>query len=289
MGFSTDTGYFGHVSEYQPENPLVSVTFPIHKFNEYANESLTSILNQSYKNIEVMFLDNSQNCLQSYFDLSDKRLKYFKLPASFGLAETLNFAIEYATGKYLARMDYDDISATNRICEQVKFMELNKDIAISGTKIEIIGESIDKNVTPGQVVSRELIHEDIVKNLSSKNAFFHPSVIFRLSEIRKYNLRYRASHDSAEDLDLWTRACRVVRLANIDLALVKYRLHPNQYSRLDGDNSNYIANKIRLRHTIWLIKSGKIQFYLGSKTVIRMFLKLILTMLQSRKRFKKFA
>lgn len=118
-----------------------------------------------------MFLDNSQNGLQSYFDLSDKRLKYFKLPASFGLAETLNFAIEHATGKYLARMDYDDISATNRICEQVKFMELNKDIAISGTKIEIIGESIDKNVTPGQVVSRELIHEDIVKNLSSKNAF----------------------------------------------------------------------------------------------------------------------
>jgi glycosyltransferase involved in cell wall biosynthesis len=269
---------------------LVSVTFPIHRKQDFAEMALESILSQSYCPIEVLFLDNSQSGLKDLFNLTDKRIRYFKLPPEFGLSDTLNFAIDKARGAYLARMDYDDIALPERIAVQVEFMEKHPEIGISGANILIIGSSIDSNVSPGQVVKRKFSHEDITINLLTNNAFFHPTVIFRLSEIRKYNLKYRASYDSAEDLDLWCRASRVIKLANIDQALVRYRLHPNQYSRLDGANSNFVANKIRIRHAIWLIRTKKIKFVLGAKICSKLTFKTVSLLLKKRNNnFRKFA
>ena len=257
----------------QPHGILVSITFPIHKVNDFAEIALMSLLNQSYPQIEIMFLDNSLAGLHDSFDFTDQRVKYFKLPANFGLAETLNFAIDNARGKYLARMDYDDVSMPSRILEQVIFMEENPNIVISGTNICVIGNAIDSNVEPGQEVKRKFNHDEITNSLLTNNAFFHPTVIFRLEELKKAKLRYRKSYDSAEDLDLWCRASRVVKLANMDKALLQYRLHPNQYSRLDGSTSNFKANKVRISHAIWLIRMRRISLILGLKTCLRLILK----------------
>lgn len=257
----------------KPGNALVSITLPIHKKNEFAELAIKSLLNQSYKEIEIMFLDNSLNGLKDSFDLRDERISYFRLPSSFGLAETLNYAIDSAKGKYLARMDYDDVSLPGRIEEQVQFMEQNSEIVISGTNILVIGKSIDKNVVPGQEVKRKFHHDDITIGLLTNNAFFHPTVIFRLDELRRARLRYRKKYDSAEDLDLWCRASHRVKLANLDKALLKYRLHENQYSRLDGSTSNYRANQIRIRHAIWLIGNRKIALEMGVKIVMKFALK----------------
>jgi glycosyltransferase involved in cell wall biosynthesis len=272
------------------EECLVSVTFPIHKKHEFADLALNSILNQTHHRVEVLFLDNSLSGLRDSFDFTDKRIRYFRLSPSFGLADTLNFAIDQAQGTYLARMDYDDIALPERIAVQVEFMEEHPDVGVSGTNILIIGNAIDKNVSPGQEVRREFIHENITRNLLTKNAFFHPTVIFKLSEIRKHNLRYRSSYDSAEDLDLWCRASRVLKLANIDRALLKYRLHPNQYSRLDGVSSDYFANKARIVHAIWLIKTKRIEFFLGLKVCMKLTFKMLfLFPKKKRSSFKKFA
>lgn len=259
--------------QQQPHGILVSITFPIHKVNDFAKIALMSLLNQSYPQIEIMFLDNSLTGLHDSFDFTDQRVKYFKLPANFGLAETLNFAIDNARGKYLARMDYDDVSMPSRILEQVTFMEENPNIVISGTNIRVIGNAIDSNVEPGQEVKRKFNHDEITNSLLTNNAFFHPTVIFRLEELKKAKLRYRESYDSAEDLDLWCRASREVKLANLDKALLQYRLHPNQYSRLDGSTSNFKANKVRISHAIWLIRMRRIPLILGLKTYLRLILK----------------
>lgn len=289
MGFLRQAGYFLFVCKHQNQAPLVSITFPIHRFHQYATEAFTSLINQTYQNIEVMFLDNSRDGLASKFDLSDSRVQYFKLPADYGLSDTLNFALEHARGTYLARMDYDDIALPNRIEKQVAFMEKNPDIAISGTKVFVIGNSIDKNVRPGQEVGKELLHEALVRNLWSKNPFFHPTVIFRLSEIRKKNLKYRRSHDSSEDLDLWARASRVVRLANIEEPLLHYRLHPNQYSRLDGDRSSLIASRIHIKHALWLLTNRQVETWLGIKVTLKLSARIFVMLLRKRKKkFTKF-
>lgn len=252
---------------------LVSITFPIHGDHQFAQEALNSLLCQTYPNIQIMFLDNSLNGLRRIFDFTDERIDYFRLPAHWGLAETLNFAIDNARGKYLARMDYDDISMPSRIMEQLIFMDENPNVVISGTNIRVIGNAIDRNVKPGQEVKRKFNHDEITNSLLTNNAFFHPTVIFRLEEMKKAKLRYRKSYDSAEDLDLWCRASRVVKLANLDKALLQYRLHPNQYSRLDGSTSNFKANKVRVSHAIWLIRMRRIPLILGLKTCLRLILK----------------
>jgi glycosyltransferase involved in cell wall biosynthesis len=249
---------------------LVSITFPIHKVNEFAEQALNSLLNQSYQHIEIMFLDNSLTGLHNCFDFTDQRIRYFKLPPDFGLAETLNFAIDNAKGKYLARMDYDDISLPSRILEQVRFMEENANIVISGTNIVVIGKAIDSNVEPGQEVKRKFVHNEITYGLLANNAFFHPTVIFRLDDLKKAKLRYRKAYDSAEDLDLWCRASRVVKLANLDKALVLYRVHANQYSRLDGHTSNFKANRVRIWHSLWLMRTRQIPLILGLKICIKL-------------------
>ena len=248
-------------------NPLVSVTFPIHRYHEYAVEALKSILNQSYSNLEILFLDNSKEGLAKQFDIDDSRIKYFKLPHSYGLADTLNFALEKAEGRYLARMDYDDISFPDRISSQVEFMENHKEVAISGSFIETFGESIDRNVKPNEIVKRPVVHEELLQHLISKNPFFHPTVIFRLEVIREKKLFYNPKYDSAEDLELWCRASHQVRLANLDRVLLKYRIHSSQFSRLDGLNSTRNAIKISIRHTLWMIAHKKIPPKQGIKTL----------------------
>jgi len=256
-------------SQFTPK-PLVSITFPIHRYHEYAEEALISILSQDYEEIEVLFLDNSDSGLKNLFDLSNQAIRYLRLPKTFGLSETLNVAIEEARGIYLARMDHDDISLPYRIRKQVDYMEENPSISISGTSIYVIGDSIDEHAAPGEVLSRPVSHNDLKLNLISKNAFFHPTVIFRLSDIREEKLFYRSKYDSAEDLDFWSRASQTLQLGNLDEPLLKYRLHANQYSRIDGANSNFIAIQVKMRHVFLLIKSGELNLTVGVKVLSRL-------------------
>ncbi len=290
MGIQGKPRYFPSVSNFLSENPLVSITFPIHKFSEFAEEALKSILVQNYKNIEVIFLDNSKEDLHTRMQLRDSRIKYFKLPESFGLSETLNVALIKATGKYLARMDYDDISLRNRIETQVRFMEEHSEVSISGCSIEIIGAAIDEHVGPGEIVHRPTTHEELLIHLVSKNPFFHPTVIFRLEDVRRHNLYYNTKYDSAEDLELWSRASHKVKLANLNVALLKYRIHSLQYSRLDGLNSSRCAVKVSMRHTFWMTKKRKISVFMGIKiflVYLKKYLPLEFQYWRSEK-FKKF-
>ena len=268
MGIQGKPRYFPPVRKFLSENPLVSVTFPIHKSHEFAEEALKSILVQNYRNIEVMFLDNSKEDLRTKMQLNDSRIKYFKLPESFGLSETLNFSLVNAKGKYLARMDYDDISLPNRIETQVRFMEEQPEVSISGCSIEIIGGTIDEHVGPGEIVHRPTTHEELLMHLVSKNPFFHPTVIIRLEDVRRHDLCYNTKYDSAEDLDLWSRASHKVKLANLNVVLLKYRIHPLQYSRVDGLNSSRSAVKVSMRHTFWMTWKRKIGVLRGIKTLL---------------------
>lgn len=268
MGIQVKPRYFPSVRKFLRESPLVSITFPIHKFSEFAEEALKSILVQSYKNIEVMFLDNSKEDLRTRMQLNDSRIKYFKLPESFGLSDTLNFSLINATGKYLARMDYDDISLPNRVETQVRFMEEHSEVSISGCSIEIIGAAIDEHVGPGEIVHRPTTHEELLIHLVSKNPFFHPTVIFRLEDVRRHKLYYNTKYDSAEDLELWSRASHKVKLANLNVVLLKYRIHPLQYSRLDGLNSSRCALKVSVGHTFWMVKKHKISVFNGIKILL---------------------
>src|SRR5437868_7347070 len=119
--------------------PLVSVIMTVYNAQEYLNMAVDSILNQTYKNLEFIIIndgstDNSGHIIEAY---NDPRIKYIP-QKNQGLAAALNKGIGLAKGKYIARMDHDDISYQMRLEKQVEFMEDNREVAMAGTSFDLI-------------------------------------------------------------------------------------------------------------------------------------------------------
>jgi glycosyltransferase involved in cell wall biosynthesis len=270
--------------------PAISVLLPVHKVNPFLQEALDSILTQTFEDFELLFLDNSVDGVTEHVWNIDPRILHVKLSGKFGLSESLNAGMEIAKGKYLARMDFDDVSLPDRFQRQFDFLETNPWIAIAGGGIEIIGAEIDLNATPGQLMYRPSSSEEILYFLLNKNPLFHPTVMMRTSSMKKNKLFYNKKYDAAEDLELWVRASHKVAISNLSDVVLKYRLHSNQFSREDGTNSQYQASIARMRHALWMATHKRKKRLSSIKTLIVNFNKFrkLYFLKRSEKNFKKF-
>lgn len=200
------------------KEPLVTILMPVYNSEQYLAETIDSMLNQSYRNFEFDIIndgssDKSVQIIQSY---SDPRIKLYHNNGNQGLIYTLNRGLEIANGKYIVRMDADDISLPDRLEKQVAYMEKNKNIGISGTWIKIFGNN--KNRTKYPITSNE-----IKACLFWGTTFAHPSVIMRREDILKNNLKYRIEYLHAEDYGFWVEAAQHFDMGNIPEFLLKYR------------------------------------------------------------------
>lgn len=198
---------------------LVSVVIPSCNDGIYLESAIRSILTQTYKDIEVIIVDSSDdiitlNILKKYAN----RIKCYYLPKK-GVAAALNFGLSQITGEYVARMDADDISLPQRISKQVEFLEINKDISVLGTQCNVIdenGEIIDC-IAPGYFNDSEIKAKFIFEN-----CIMHPTVMMR-SELINAGWRYDEEH-YAEDIRLWMQmACKGVGFSNLKEHLLQYR------------------------------------------------------------------
>ena len=134
----------------------IDVSVILSAYNEeerWFREAVESIINQSYENFEfILILDNPNNTLLeeiiNEYCNKDNRIVYIKNEKNLGLVKSLNKGLEYAKGKYIARMDADDIANVDRLKKQYEFMEANKDIDLIGTSVDFIDENnciIQKN------------------------------------------------------------------------------------------------------------------------------------------------
>ncbi len=142
------------------------------------------------------------------------------------LIASLNKVLSIAKGKYIARIDADDISYKNRIEEQLEFMEKNPEIGISGCQFELFGDAIGSMNFATQ-------DEKIKLDLLITSTFGHSSVIFRSSIFKKYNLFYPQGYIHAEDYKLWTIWSQYTKMSNLDKSLVKFRCHNESISVLN--------------------------------------------------------
>ena len=114
---------------------MVTVLMPVYNASEFLRKTMESILDQTYKNFEFLIIndgskDDSVQIIESYID---KRVRLVHNEENIGLIKTLNKGIELARGKYIVRMDADDIAELNRIEIQVNYMEKNNDVAVAGS------------------------------------------------------------------------------------------------------------------------------------------------------------
>lgn len=210
------------------ENPLVSVIMPVFNGERFLSEAILSILNQSYSNLELIIIndgsvDKSEDIIFKY-KKKDKRIKYFKNKRNLGISRSLNKAIGLATGKYIARMDCDDVSLPERINKEVIVMERNKNVAICGTW----GKAIDES-------GNDLFLMKSPTGLFLKYNYWKPfpfissSVMIRKDVINMY--RFRRKFDTVEDYDTWIRILMRFDGFNINQILILYRINLMGVSR----------------------------------------------------------
>jgi len=216
-------------------SPLVSVVMPVYNAEEYLNESIESILNQTFTDFEFIIINDgsSDGSEAIIFSYDDKRIRYIKNESNLKISHALNKGITLAKGQYIARMDADDISYSERFELQVMFMTTNPDVGVCGTWLETFGAR-------DEVWEYPVSHEEIKAKLLLNSALAHPSVFVKKSVFD--NATYLTKNNGAEDYCLWTELIDTTKFRNIPMVLLKYRFHSQQ---TDKAQQISLSNKIR--------------------------------------------
>lgn len=221
-------------------NILVSVVMPVYNGALYLREAIDSILSQTHSNLELIIIndgstDNSEEIILSY---DDPRIRYIINEKNSGICVTLNKGLDIAKGKYIARMDCDDISIIERLAIQVEFMESHPEIGISGSDVIFFGS---KQGLFQMVHNSDLCAAGLIFN----PCFAHPTVIWRREIMDRLNLRYNEEYKGLEDFVMWWKFAEVTKLANIPQALLRYRIHHKQETQNRSETVILKSNEFR--------------------------------------------
>jgi len=211
-------------------NPKVSVILPVYNCEKYLQYAIESILDQTFKDFELLILDDGSTDKSSEiakkYAAKDNRIRYF-YHSNMGLAKTLNKGLKLARGVYIARQDADDISHPERLEKQVKYLDGHPEIALVGTSMYQIDEKGKKLYFYKFPTS----HNKIIKLLEKgENPFPHTSIMIRKSVINMIG-GYRELFKKAQDYDLYLRVCERFKVASIPEPLVQVRFHEESISR----------------------------------------------------------
>lgn len=222
--------------------PLVTVIIPVYNAAAYVGEAIGSILNQTYRNLEVLVFndgskDNSAEIIRA-IQTQDPRLKFFDSAENFGYVVHLNRGLELAQGKYIARMDADDSALPERFAQQIAFLEANPTVGLCGTWFDIIGR-------PEIIERMPVTDTEIRLALLANTALAHPTVIMRAAVLREHGVKYDTHFMPAEDYYMWYTLSKCTQLGNIPQVLLHYRHHEGQISNYKSNRQRDRADEIR--------------------------------------------
>ncbi|MDR2622351.1 MAG: glycosyltransferase [Dysgonamonadaceae bacterium] len=218
----------------------ISVVMPVFNSEKYVAEAVDSILNQTFTDFEFIILndgstDATSNILAGY---NDKRIKVVTLKHE-GLVYCLNKGLELSKGKYIARMDSDDIAYPERLQVQYDFMESHPDVGICGTNYKMFNDT-NNNIYTSKFPANDT---DIRAQMFGYSAFCHPAVMLRKDCLEKSGLKYDKDFFRAEDYRLWIDLLDYTQGANISQVLLHYRIHPaNVTIQTNKDFDSKIGN-----------------------------------------------
>jgi glycosyltransferase involved in cell wall biosynthesis len=208
------------------ENPLISIVMPVYNSDDYLAGSIESILQQTFRNFEFIIIcddptENTKKIIDSFRQWDDRLQVIYQKRE--GLVAALNKGCSLARGKYIARMDADDISLEERLKIQVDYMEGHPDIGLCGSAVRTFGEF--------ETTIKFPVADSVIKaTLLFYNPFAHPTVIMRKEIMDSYDLQYNDEFTFIEDYELWVQFSKISRFSNIDKVLLKYRIHPDKVS-----------------------------------------------------------
>lgn len=218
----------------------VSVVMPVYNGERYIAQAIESILNQTFKDFEFIIVnDGSTDKTQEIL----KRYQGIKIinQNNQGVSVASNTGISQSSGKYIARLDADDISLPTRLAKQLAYLEEHAEIGILGSGAIIIdGKGKKWGYQKMPETDAEIRWFSIFKS-----PFIHSSVIFRRELIRnKFNEIYNQNYIPADDYDLWIRLLKTTNAANFPEPLIYYRVHDTNASLIQKQKQYFISTQI---------------------------------------------
>ena len=235
--------------------PLVSVIMPVYNAADYLSQAIDSILGQTYKDFELLIVDDGSSdqsyvTAQKYQKKYPNKVKLFKTKTRMNAAGNgaVNSVLRFAHGKFIARMDADDIAHKDRLKKQVQFLHHHPDTLLVGTQARVInrqGALIGKKTYPTS-------HEHIYKKYAIIHPIVHPSCMIRRSLLPHKNKIYEMKAGINDDYYTFFKLLNFGKFANIDEYLHDYRLH--------GKNNSLQNVKYRFKVSAKIRKQAVAQF-----------------------------
>jgi len=227
----------------------VSIIMPVYNGSRYLQEALESVLNQTYYNFEFIIIndgsiDDTAKILEKY-KRKDPRIKIITNTKNIGIAKSLNIGIKISSGKYIARIDSDDIWDSSKLEIQIHYMESYKDIGLLGTSVFPINNN-------GNIIKkRRIFNNGKMLNTSKikflmlfRNPYCHSSIIFKSSLIPKVGL-YNEDYLFSQDYEYWFRVVSISDSLILKNKLVYFRIHNNMTSIKANSSQLYYSYKAK--------------------------------------------
>lgn len=205
--------------------PLISVILPVYNVELYIKECMDSILNQTVQDFEIIVIDDcsTDSTLKQIEIYDDVRIKIIQKKENKGLIDSLNIGFELAEGKYIARMDGDDINELFRFEKQLAILENNPDIIVCSSWVKHFG---DKN----KVLNYKEFHDEIVSEMLIYCSLCFCASMMKRDAIKSFKFNIQSKH--VEDYDFLSRIAWVGKFYNIQKVLYHYRVHEMQVSSI---------------------------------------------------------
>jgi glycosyltransferase involved in cell wall biosynthesis len=209
--------------------PLVSVLLAVHDDARYVGAAVDSVLAQTLSDLELLVVDDASTdgTAALLAACRDERLVVLRNDEQLGLAASLNRGLERATGRYVARLDADDVALSRRLEAQVARLRSEPEVAIVGADIA----DLDEAGRPGAVHEMPRGPVAVRWHALFGAPFFHPTVVVDREVLDRQGLRYDHSYLESEDYELWTRLLTCADGDNVPAPLVLKRKHEAQASR----------------------------------------------------------
>ena len=225
-------------------NPDVSVVMAVYNAQEYVSDAIESILCQTYNDFEFIIIDDgssddSLNIIQTY---SDPRIKVIRNKENLKLIKSLNLGLQEARGRYIVRMDADDVSRPDRIEKQIIYMDSHPDCVLCGTSYRTFGDGVTSRniVYPGD-------NQSIRYHMLSNTHFLHPSTCYRREVVEKQLLKYSEDFLHVEDHWFFFELLHHGKGHIMKEVLLDYRIHGQNVSVIHTANQLSTQNTIRIK------------------------------------------
>ncbi len=227
-------------------SPLVSVIMPAHNAELFLADAIDSILAQTYPNYELIIIndgstDKTGQISQKYSQKSDK-IELINLEKNQGESAAANLGFNQSQGKYIARMDADDISHPERLAKQVQFLENHPDHILVGSQAYIIDSH-------NQIIGQKkfpLHNQEIYQEYGVLHPVLHPSIMVRRSMLPWEDKLWANQAEPNDDYYTLFNLLKCGKFANLDQKLVHYRMHDNNKSMQDVKKK--FINSVKIRY-----------------------------------------